>query len=161
MYAGQTYSSPEEALAHYGVKGMKWGVRKREPQPDPEGYTKRMQKNDRGSFLLGKNKGVENIKRSMNEEGLSRKQAYEKELGRRNKVRGLVVATAYVGYNAYLMGVNKDTVAYGISKRAETKRGERRAKEYINTRGLPQQTRKPKEKYAKPRRGGTYKITDL
>jgi hypothetical protein len=28
MYEGQAYSSPDEALAHYGVKGMKWGVRK-------------------------------------------------------------------------------------------------------------------------------------
>lgn len=28
MYTGQAYSSPEEALQHFGVKGMKWGVRR-------------------------------------------------------------------------------------------------------------------------------------
>jgi hypothetical protein len=27
-YSGQPFASPGEALAHYGVKGMKWGVRK-------------------------------------------------------------------------------------------------------------------------------------
>jgi ribosomal protein S18 acetylase RimI-like enzyme len=31
----QTFASPEEALAHFGVKGMHWGVRK-ERQPKPE-----------------------------------------------------------------------------------------------------------------------------
>lgn len=29
-YSGQTFASPEEALAHFGVKGMHWGIRKKE-----------------------------------------------------------------------------------------------------------------------------------
>lgn len=27
-YSGQTFATPEEALEHFGIKGMKWGVRK-------------------------------------------------------------------------------------------------------------------------------------
>ncbi len=30
IYEGQEFASPQEALAHYGAKGMKWGVRKSE-----------------------------------------------------------------------------------------------------------------------------------
>lgn len=236
MYTGQTYSSPEEALAHYGVKGMRWGVRKSDrpatltpsatdtavtklvkkdynelsdaqfkakyaaskktyakrvekhgdpyahrtkgtsgkllkkaeanrdkalsPNPD---YTKRMQNNDRRAVIFGKNKAVRNINRDMNK-GMTRKDAFEKEMARRNKIRGIVFGTAYVGYVAYASGVtiNKNALAYNIGQRAETKRGERRAKEFINSRGIPQQTRKPREAYAKKgRRSGAYKITDL
>ena len=29
-YSGQAFASPQEALAHHGIKGMKWGVRKKE-----------------------------------------------------------------------------------------------------------------------------------
>src|ERR1700752_3140186 len=27
-YTGQAFASPEEALAHFGIKGMRWGIRK-------------------------------------------------------------------------------------------------------------------------------------
>jgi len=38
----QTFASPEEALEHFGTKGMKWGVRKqREPKPQLTGYVKK------------------------------------------------------------------------------------------------------------------------
>jgi hypothetical protein len=37
MGGNQAFASPEAALAHYGVKGMRWGVRKdRTPVPVPE-----------------------------------------------------------------------------------------------------------------------------
>lgn len=32
----QQFASPEEALQHYGVKGMRWGVRKQRPPKDDE-----------------------------------------------------------------------------------------------------------------------------
>lgn len=236
MYTGQTYSSPEDALAHYGVKGMRWGVRKSDrpatltPSPtdtavtkrvkkdynelsdaafkrkyagskekyarrvekhgDPyarriqgrsgqllkkaddklqkkfaenPNYTKRMQDNDRRSVIFGKNKAVRNINADMNK-GMTRKDAFEKEMARRNKIRGLVIGTAYLGYSLYTAGVviDKNALAYNIGQRAEAKRGERRAQEFINSRGIPQQTRKPREASAKrSRRTGAYKITDL
>jgi len=70
-----------------------------------------------------------------------------------------------LGFQAYLtmdaMGIDKQTLAYGVAKRAETKRGERAAKAFINSRGIPQQTRRPKERYNKANRKGVYNITDL
>lgn len=37
----QPFASPEEALEHFGVKGMKWGVRnEKKPQPQLSGYVK-------------------------------------------------------------------------------------------------------------------------
>lgn len=58
----------EEFLAHYGIKGMRWGKRKSSATasdakkvavPRAEGYTDRMQKNDRRR--VGGDKGLEKV----------------------------------------------------------------------------------------------------
>ena len=41
IYDGQPFASPGEALKHFGVKGMRWGVRKqRKSTPELSGYIK-------------------------------------------------------------------------------------------------------------------------
>jgi len=53
MYTGQSYSSPEEALAHYGVKGMRWGVRK-DNAPGVSSRTNREARKDAQEFARAK-----------------------------------------------------------------------------------------------------------
>lgn len=51
----QQFASPEEALVHFGVKGMKWGVRK--DHDGPEGVpkkTNKMAKDDAEEFTRAK-----------------------------------------------------------------------------------------------------------
>lgn len=57
MILGQTqeFASPEEALAHFGIKGMRWGVRK--DNDGPEGVppkTNKMAKADAEEFTRAK-----------------------------------------------------------------------------------------------------------
>lgn len=55
--ANQKFATPEEALRHYGVKGMKWGVRKRrESSPrEPTASEKYLAENDLGRPFRGEN----------------------------------------------------------------------------------------------------------
>lgn len=51
----QTFASPQEALAHHGVKGMKWGVRKDEPTGGNEQRAAKYQANaDRAQSEINK-----------------------------------------------------------------------------------------------------------
>lgn len=47
-------SIPDDVLAHFGVKGMKWGVRREDPLPGISGATKRAAKSDANEFAKAK-----------------------------------------------------------------------------------------------------------
>lgn len=81
-----------EELAHFGVKGMKWGIRRVE-QPANTNYTTRMRSDDRRDH--GK-RAVSRINRRMNE-GLSREQALEREHIRNENQRLAAAGAVFVG----------------------------------------------------------------
>lgn len=104
---------PESAedIVHYGVKGMKWGVRKAEyksmgraeRRAQRKKYDRAMRKTNKSyttsqrvrDMMLYGNGGVERINYGMNQ-GFTRKQAQRKEL-KRNVAVGLGTAAVYAG----------------------------------------------------------------
>lgn len=148
----QTFDRPQDALAHYGVKGMKWGVRKKEApndEPNPR-YSSSLRSRDRSSF--GK-KGVRNINRKLNQ-GVSRKEAVQAERWRMRRNTALIA----VGYLAAATVLNnRDVLAYSISSRAETNRGRAAA---ANVFGLPAPGADGGIRRARSRRGA-YQVTGI
>lgn len=95
----------EDYLAHYGVKGMKWGVRRSSKRNSNYSDTQRKQ----DVTLYGRG-GERRINRSMNK-GHNLKSARSKEATRRNKaVERARTASFYGGAAASLAG------AYGLYK---------------------------------------------
>lgn len=137
-------------LSHYGVKGMKWGVRKaKDDSPNPR-YSPRRRAEDKKVY--GK-RGVKRINRRMNS-GMRLQKAQTREAWRKVGT-GTAIA---IGFKAAQLAVmNRDVIMQGISKRAETKRGQAAA---ANAMGLP---RKPTNgpTYNKQNRKGVYNITTM
>lgn len=143
----------ELELTHFGVKGMKWGVRKSEPTN--AAYTTRMQGNDKGQH--GK-RAVKRINRRMNE-GMSREKALDKEAQRNAYQRlallgGVFAASILADYGSVASG---SLVKNYIGNKANANRAAARVAE--GTMKIGSKAAKPK--YAKPGRGGAYKITTL
>ena len=99
-------------LIHYGVKGMKWGVRK---EPQNSSYSEKQRKRDREVYGRG---GVKRINRSMNE-GSSISGARSKEAERINKARRTATVAGQVGATVGQMGGAAAGVI--LSKYAKTK----------------------------------------
>jgi hypothetical protein len=140
----------ESSVAHYGVKGMHWGVRKQHDDSPNARYSSRRRVEDKKVYGKG---GVKRINRRMNT-GMKLQKAQTREAWR--KV-GTGTAIAVGVRAAALVIAHRNEVAYGIAKRAETKRGQAAA---ANVMGLP---RKPTNgpTYSKKSRQGVHKITTL
>src|SRR4051812_1425622 len=116
--------SEEDFLEHFGVRGMKWGVRRSEggrtdPRDNPHpSYTNRMRSNDRGQFGRG---GVKRINRSMHE-GLTRDDAHTKERSYQFK-RAVVIAGATYAAAMFVSGGMGSNMAHNIGSQAAANRG--------------------------------------
>lgn len=118
-------------LFHAGVKGMKWGVRKKRDAPElAEGLTKRKYDNDK---RVHGRRGANRINERM-KSGMSRNDAYKKE-ERRNEIQLGLGTAAGIGIYAFGPAI-ASTVASsldsagskaktGIHNAAEKKRKER------------------------------------
>lgn len=89
----------EDSLAHYGIKGMKWGVRRKRDEHD-KSYTDKQRKNDRAMYG---NRAEKRINRKLNEgyglQGarhfeVERKERSEKRKKTARKVRRAVTGAA-------------------------------------------------------------------
>jgi len=149
-------------LVHYGVKGMKWGVHK--SQPDNAGYSSSQRAADRRKLGRG---AVKRINKRMNE-GAPLAKARKQEHKRRAR-RDLAIAGAALGirYNEQIRTAAKvagtlaqmglGVAVQSIAKRAETNRGRAAMAE---ARGLPRQASSGPS-YSKQKRNGVYNITNL
>lgn len=137
-------------LIHYGVKGMKWGVRRAELNKTNDSYTKGQRQIDKRDF--GK-RGVKRINRRMNK-GQTRIKARKAER-RRDSLQyyGAVGAVATYRY----LKVVGPVLSQVVAQRAETKRGQAAAAAAM---GLPR-TASTGPNYSKQRRNGVYNISSL
>lgn len=140
-------------LAHYGVKGMKWGVRKSESTANDtpnSRYSQRKRSLDREVYGA---KGEMRINRRMNA-GKTHKQAERREFGRR-LARSLAISGATSAI--IIMDLYGKNPATYTAQRAETKRGQAAAAAAM---GLPR-TASSGPNYSKSNRKGVYNISSL
>lgn len=88
--------SVDNFLAHYGVKGMKWGKRRAASNAPASGYSKYHQTQDLAAFGKG---GPKRINRAMNK-GKTRDEALKTE----RKIRNTKTATLVLGAAAVYYG---------------------------------------------------------
>jgi hypothetical protein len=137
-------------LAHHGVKGMHWGVRRNEPTNSA--YSQSRQVYDKDRFGKG---GVKRINRRLNK-GKTYKQAVRREGVSYVSRRAALVGATYVGL---ILAQHGDQISRElgsrISQKAQTNRGRAAM---ADLRGLAEKTA---VNYIKPNRKGVYNITDL
>lgn len=158
-----------DILAHYGTKGMKWGVKKSgaakprlTKQPYHKDYASKLRSPDKTSF--GK-RGVNRINNRLLD-GHTYDQARTKEVSRKNrqaKIKAGAVVAAYLlaNYGPEIAYHTKDTrdgisrnAANYIAQRAETKRGQRFAADHFGL-GMNEDIN------AKKNRKGVYNVTSM
>jgi hypothetical protein len=147
-------------LVHYGVKGMKWGVRRAELNKTNPNYTKGQRDYDYRKRGVSRG-GIKRINRRLNKgQDLETARKNEKKFVRRRRA---AVTTAYIGVRYS----NKETRDFlkeigviamqNVAKRAETKRGQAFA---AQTMGLPRQAATGPN-YSKKNRKNVYNISSL
>lgn len=157
---------PLEELVHFGVKGMRWGVRKDKSRDEPNSdYTLSQRTRDKREHGKG---AVKRINRNMNS-GLTRKEAVTKERVRRNAISdtislGIMAASAYVmlrGPSGPLRPSGRKPFSTKINdmfRKISAKAAAQRARDVLaNARGLGVDSMI----FAKKNRKGAYKVTDL
>jgi len=158
----QRSPSPGE-LAHYGVKGMKWGVRRAENKAADAKFHEGYSKNDRIADALRYPAGsVKRINRRMHK-GSTLREARKKE-GQRTLMKAAAIVALYNSpraIGATLNAVDKygGQLASTVAQKAQTNRGRATA---AATMGLPRHaTTGPT--YAKKSKGKNpaYKITTI
>lgn len=146
-------------LQHYGVKGMKWGVRRAEKRAakkardEPNStYSSSQRSADQDTY--GK-RGVKRINRRMNA-GKTRNQAQTAELGREVAIGLLATVVPYVALRGGVsLAVNSDRMkADYVRAQAAKRRGENAANQLLQTDYI---SSLPVTKLKR----GSYKITDL
>lgn len=133
---GEVEKPPLGDLAHHGVKGMHWGVRKN--TPTNAGYGSSQRQYDKKQFGKG---GVKRINRRLNA-GADLKTARKKESSFRAK-KGIAVGLALTFAPQIAEGLSVvgnmgknvfDVASQNVASRAETNRGRAAA---ANAMGLP------------------------
>lgn len=137
----------DEELTHFGVKGMRWGVRKKTPEVQNARYGSRQREDDLA--LYGK-RGVKRINRSMNK-GKTHKKAERRELISSAAKR----AALAVGLSVVTLALSEygDTTVASIRSKAAANR------KFASATNLLGEATKINAK--KSRRGGAYKVTTL
>lgn len=158
-------SDEEDVLAHFGVKGMKWGVirgkvsghfearaaeKKRLNEPNPD-LTSRQKAQDVSRFGPG---GAARINRSMNQ-GKTHIQAIKAEEKVRTRNAYIVAGSLMT---VYLLNALGPTVMSEVSRKAATNRDKRAQATEDFIRNGPQ---KPKTKEAKKNFRGVYNVTTM
>ena len=138
-----TQGSPSlSELAHYGVKGMKWGVRRAEKNVPNARYSSKNRVKDKE---LHGSRGVKRINKRLND-GQTLKKARAREVRRNTIQAGAVVGAVYATRALAIAG---PVLAQSVASRAETKRGQAHV---AATMGLPRQASSGPT-YAKQKRG--------
>lgn len=151
MIVGEEKPSLDE-LSHFGVKGMKWGVRKGVTPPNSS-YTPRMRQLDEKQHGP---RAVERINTNMNQ-GLTRQQALHKE-DVRNAYQRLAVIGAVVAAN--IVAEHGSTQISRLSTNIGEKANANRAAAKVADATIKIGSKAAKTPYVKPRRG-VHNITTM
>lgn len=138
-------------LVHYGVKGMKWGVRRAELNKPNAGYTDRTRSQD--ARLYGK-RTAKKINQRMNRKGENHTVAKRNVLRNKAMIRLAAAGALYATPQLVELG---SLTSGSIAQRAQTKRGEAAAAAAM---GLPRRGSNGPN-YSKQRRNGVYNISSL
>uniref|UniRef100_A0AAU7GZR8 Uncharacterized protein n=1 Tax=Streptomyces phage Scarif TaxID=3158858 RepID=A0AAU7GZR8_9CAUD len=145
-------------LIHYGVKGMKWGVRKNPKDDSPNSnYSRGQRSYDRKNHGKG---GVKRINRRLNEGQdlkTARKNEYKFRRKRATMVSAGIVAARYAPTAIQVLKMVGGVASQKVALRAEAKRGQAAAAASM---GIPRQG-STGPSYTKKNRKGVYNISSM
>lgn len=153
---------PEDAVKHFGVKGMHWGTHKKS-QGDHADYSKSSQAYDRSNF---RSKGAVSRINSRMHAGKTIKEARDAEYKyRKNRRRAVAIGVAAFKNRkriiagakvaAHVVGLVAGVAAVSIATKAETNRGRASAAESMGI------SSKPHVPSAAKQKRGVYNITNI